>query len=378
MAGEQQERLRASEELYQKMVAEVKDYAILMLDVDGNVQNWNLGAEHIKGYTASEAVGLNFRVFYRESDRRDKLPERLINEAYTTGRAMNEGWRVRKDGSMFWGSVVITALHNNDGSVMGFSKVTRDLTERKLAEDQINNYLRDIELRNRQLEEFAYIASHDLQEPLRKIRIFSEMLGSSLKDPAAALKYATKINDGAARMSTLISGILKYSQLSSGEQTYEVVDLNEVIKEVREDYELVMSEKKVLFLADPMPVIKAVRTQMIQLFANLVSNAIKFNSRNPEIHITCKAVSKAEQQELSFEDIEKSYIKITVTDNGEGFDQQYAEQVFKIFKRLTNNPGTGIGLALCKKIVENHQGSITVTSKPNIGTTFTIVLPVAP
>jgi PAS domain S-box-containing protein len=376
MAGEQHEKLRASEERYQKMIAEVKDYAILMLDVDGNVQNWNLGAEHIKGYTTSEAVGLNFRVFYRERDRKDKLPERLINEAYTTGRATNEGWRVRKNGSMFWGSVVITALHDTDGSVIGFSKVTRDLTERKLAEDQINNYMRDIELRNRQLEEFAYIASHDLQEPLRKIRIFSEMLVSSLNDPAAAAKYAGKINDGAARMSTLISGILKYSQLSSGEQTYEDVDLNDVIKEVREDYELVMSEKKVLFLADPMPVIKAVRTQMIQLFANLVSNAIKFSGRNPEIHITCKFATGTELKTHEIEGVEKSHVKISVADNGEGFDQQYADQVFKIFKRLTNNPGTGIGLALCKKIVENHHGSISVTSRPNAGTIFTIILPV--
>lgn len=376
MAGEQHEKLRASEERYQKMIAEVKDYAILMLDVDGNVQNWNLGAEHIKGYTTSEAVGLNFRVFYRESDRKDKLPEKLINEAYTTGRATNEGWRVRKNGSMFWGSVVITALHDTDGSVIGFSKVTRDLTERKLAEDQINNYMRDIELRNRQLEEFAYIASHDLQEPLRKIRIFSEMLVSSLNDPAAAAKYAGKINDGAARMSTLISGILKYSQLSSGEQTYEDVDLNDVIKEVREDYELVMSEKKVLFLADPMPVIKAVRTQMIQLFANLVSNAIKFSGRNPEIHITCKFATGTELKTQEIEGVEKSHVKISVADNGEGFDQQYADQVFKIFKRLTNNPGTGIGLALCKKIVENHHGSISVTSRPNAGTIFTIILPV--
>ncbi|MFP5439283.1 MAG: sensor histidine kinase [Bacteroidia bacterium] len=376
MAGEQHEKLRASEERYQKMIAEVKDYAILMLDVDGNIQNWNLGAEHIKGYTTSEAVGLNFRVFYRESDRKDKLPERLINEAYTTGRATNEGWRVRKNGSMFWGSVVITALHDTDGSVIGFSKVTRDLTERKLAEDQINNYMRDIELRNRQLEEFAYIASHDLQEPLRKIRIFSEMLVSSLNDPAAAAKYAGKINDGAARMSTLISGILKYSQLSSGEQIYENVDLNDVIKEVREDYELVMSEKKVLFLADPMPVIKAVRTQIIQLFANLISNAIKFSGRNPEIHITCKFATGTELKTHEIEGVEKSHVKISVADNGEGFDQQYADQVFKIFKRLTNNPGTGIGLALCKKIVENHHGSISVTSRPNAGTIFTIILPV--
>lgn len=375
MPPEQQKKLSTIEEQYQKMVAEVKDYAILMLDVDGNVQNWNLGAEHIKGYSAKEAVGLNFRVFYRESDRREKLPEKLIGEALATGRATNEGWRVRKDGSMFWGSVVITALHDNNGTVIGFSKVTRDLTERKLAEDRIETYLRDIELRNRQLEEFAYIASHDLQEPLRKIRIFSEMLETNLSDPESATKYARKINDSAARMSTLISGILKYSQLSSSEQTLELVDLNEVIAEVHEDYELLMTEKQVYFFTGKLPVINAVRTQMTQLFANLVSNAIKFSGKDPEIIISAEPLESSQMAAHNIEDTTKNYIKITVSDNGEGFDQQYAQQVFKIFKRLTNSPGTGIGLALCKKIVENHKGTIAVTSKPNVGSSFILVLP---
>ncbi len=368
--------MRTAGETYQKMVAEVKDYAILMLDTDGNVQNWNLGAEHIKGYSASEAIGLNFRVFYRESDRLQLLPEQLIEEARQNGRATHEGWRVRKDGSMFWGAVVITALHGNQGEVIGFSKVTRDLTERKIAEDRINNYLRDIELRNRQLEEFAYIASHDLQEPLRKIRIFSEMLENSLDDPQAALKYSHKINDSATRMATLIQGILKYSQLSSGEQIKETVDLNHILQEIKEDYEIQMCEKQVKLQADTLPVVNAIRTQMTQLFANLISNAIKFSSKDPLITIS---VSEAQPEELT--DYQRSdekavYAKITVTDNGEGFEQQYADQIFKIFKRLTSTPGTGIGLALCKKIVENHHGTIAVQSTPGAGTIFTITLPV--
>jgi PAS domain S-box-containing protein len=376
MAEEQPEKLRASEERYQKMIAEVKDYAILMLDIDGNVQNWNLGAEHIKGYAATEAIGMNFREFYRESDRKDNLPEQLINEALTTGRATHEGWRVRKDGSMFWGAVVITALHDNNNHVIGFSKVTRDLTERKLNEDRINNYMRDIELRNRQLEEFAYIASHDLQEPLRKIRIFSEMLQNNLNNPEAAEKYSQKINDGAARMSALITGILKYSQLSVLEQNWEEIDLNEVITEVYDDYELLLAEKNITLNTGELPKIKGIRTQITQLLANLVSNAIKFSTFNPEINISTVSITEKEQEELAALENDSEYTKITVSDNGAGFDQQYADQVFKIFKRLTTNPGTGIGLALCKKIVENHGGNISVQSALGRGTTFSIILPV--
>jgi PAS domain S-box-containing protein len=375
MAEEHPEKLRASEERYHKMVAEVKDYAILMLDVDGNIENWNLGAEHIKGYTAAEAIGLNFRVFYRESDRKENLPEKLIEEARLTGRATHEGWRVRKDGSMFWGAVVITALHDSDGYIIGFSKVTRDLTERKLTEDRINNYLRDIEMRNRQLEEFAYIASHDLQEPLRKIRIFSEMLENNLNNPEAAAKYSKKINDGAARMAALITGILKYSQLSALEQEREAIDLNQVVAEVKDDYELLIAEKNILFTTGKLPIITGIRTQITQLFANLVSNAIKFSGVFPEVSIQAEPVTPKELTDNETLSSDLEYVKIIVSDNGEGFDQQYAEQVFKIFKRLTTNPGTGIGLALCKKIVENHQGSISVKSASGRGTAFSIFLP---
>ena len=232
-------------------------------------------------------------------------------------------------------------------------------------------------MRNRQLEEFAYIASHDLQEPLRKIRIFSEMLENNLSNPEAAAKYSKKINDGAGRMAALITGILKYSQLSALEQEREAIDLNQIVAEVRDDYELLLTEKNILFTTGKLPVITGIRTQIIQLFANLVSNAIKFSGVFPEISIQTEPISQKELTDDETLSSELEYVKIIVSDNGEGFDQQYAEQVFKIFKRLTTNPGTGIGLALCKKIVENHQGSISVKSASGRGTAFSIFLPTA-
>lgn len=373
---ERTRNLKESEERYHKMIEEVQDYAILLLDLEGYILNWNKGAQQIKGYSEKEIIGKNFRIFYRESDRKDMLPQKLIREAYLTGRAWHEGWRLRKDGTTFWGSIVITALHDDEGNTIGFSKVTRDLTEKKLADDRLKLYAQDIEFRNKQLEEYAYIASHDLQEPLRKIQIFSEMLEYNLNNETAAKKNLDKINQAAKRMSALIKDVLKYSQLSRTDEVFLPVDLNEVIENVKEDFDLLIEEKNVEIAQNKLPIIKGIPIQIHQLFSNLISNSIKFCSVNPKIEITAEDLPESESGRYSDLNLNRSYTRITFKDNGLGFEQQYGEQVFKMFKRLGGNySGTGIGLALCKKIVDNHSGTINVNSSPGIGTTFTICLP---
>lgn len=142
---------------------------------NGDVQNWNKGAQKIKGYTEKEILGKNFSTFYLPQDIADGLPFRLISEAAVAGRAAHEGWRVRKDGTAFWGNVVITALHDEQNSIIGFTKVTHDLTECILAEEQKDRNTQSIAMQNKQLEEFAYVTSHDLQEPIRKIRTFTNL-----------------------------------------------------------------------------------------------------------------------------------------------------------------------------------------------------------
>lgn len=368
--------LKKSEERYHKMIEEVQDYAIILLDRDGFILNWNLGAEKIKGYTDEEIVGKNFRLFYQPHDRESLLPERLINQAHDTGRAVHEGWRVRKDGSKFWGLVVITALHDDANDIIGFSKVTRDLTERKLADDQMLEYAKEIEFRNKQLEEYAYIASHDLQEPLRKIQIFAEMLESNIGNETMVRKNIEKINSAAQRMSNLIKDVLKYSQLSRADELYDVVDLNTVINTIKDDFELLIGQKNVQLKHEKLPVIKGIPIQLHQLFANLINNAIKFASEHPLIEIYSSTLDPVEVRTYPGLNASRPFVKITVKDNGMGFEQQYGEQVFKMFKRLTDNSGTGIGLALCKKIAENHGGHIDVASQPGVGTEFMILLPV--
>lgn len=361
---------------YHKMVDEVQDYAILLLDRDGFIMNWNKGAEKIKGYTEKEILGRNFRIFYLDDDQKSQLPERLINEAISNGKAMHEGWRLRKDGTTFWGSVVITALHDEQDNIIGFSKVTRDLTERKKAEDQLRYYAESIESQNKQLEQFAYIASHDLQEPLRKIQIFSGVLEQNIDNPDIVKMNIEKINIAAKRMSALIKDILKYSQLSQLDELFEEVDLNLILQNVKHDFDLLIAEKQVVIQNETLPTLKAIPMQMQQLFSNLISNSIKFTRERPILQIRYEFLPL--EKIKAFEELPQNhpFHKITFQDNGIGFDQQYADQAFKLFHRLHDKTsGTGIGLALCKKVIENHKGYIDVYSESEKGTTFTLFFP---
>ena len=364
-----------SEDRYHKMIEEVEDYAILLLDEEGKILNWNKGAEKIKGYKEREVVGKNFRIFYQEEDRKNKLPELLINQAREKGKATHEGWRLRKDGALFWGSIVITALHDEQNNVIGFSKVTRDLTEKKNADDQLKKSAHEIEIRNKQLEEYAYVASHDLQEPLRKIQTFAELLQKNINDKVVIQKFAEKIDSAAKRMTTLIKDVLKYSYASHAD-LFQSTDLNKVLETVKEDFELLIEQRQVKIINTRLPVILGIPIQLQQLFSNLLSNAIKFTNQDPTIEINTERISNGQLKAYPMLSGTTDYFKITFKDNGIGFDPQYSEQIFKLFKRLNNTTlGTGVGLALCKKITENHNGHITVVSEPNKGTSFFIFLP---
>ncbi len=376
-----EDELRKSEERYHKMLSEVRDYAIILLDRDGIIQDWNAGAEHIKGYSSSEIIGKHFAVFYETHDRENGLPDQLLEKARTEGRAIHEGWRIKKDGTRFWAMVVITALHNNAGEIIGFSKVTRDLTGEKMAEEKLVNYAKELEMRNSELEQFAYVASHDLQEPLRKIRTFTSLIRSRPEDTTFVNRYLDKLSVSAARMSDLIDSLLNYGRLNSGRNHWEPVDLNIILAEVRDDLELLIKEKQAVITGEDLPLIYGITSQLRQLFFNLIGNAIKFCTDNPKIVVRAVRITRQELEEAGFKGYFENYFCLTFSDNGIGFEPEFAGQIFTIFQRLHNQEdyaGTGIGLALCKRIAENHKGYIKASSTIGKGSVFSIYLPERP
>lgn len=375
------EELKKSEERYHKMVEEVEDYAILLMDKDGVIQNWNVGAEKIKGYTEKEIVGKHFRTFYMPADRESRLPEKLLNEAKQNGKAIHEGWRLRKDGTRFWGSIVITALHNDEDEIIGFSKVTRDLSERKYAEDRIRQYASELEFQNKELEEFAYAASHDLKEPLRKIHFYNSFI---LENCAAELNekgrdYLDRSIAAVRRMRQLIEDILAYTKNSGSVAVYEDVDLSKLAEDIALHHKDELADGHVNIHIHKLPVVKGISFQLRQVLDNLVSNSIKYRHPDRDCNIDVSAeLVRASQVPVGIPERSTRYYKISVKDNGTGFEQRYADKIFEIFQRLhgkTDTSGSGIGLAICKKIMQNHKGFIHATGSPGEGACFDFYLP---
>ena len=363
-----EEALRQSEQRFSSMLEAVRDYAIIFLELDGRVASWNKGAERIKGYRAEEIVGQHFSRFYTPADIANGKPDHELQVATSEGQFEDEDWRVRKGGSQFWANVVITALRDVSGKVNGFVKITRDLTARKQAEDEIRRYAEDLKRSNQELEHFAYVASHDLQEPLRTVSSFSQLLARRYqgKLDADADEFITFVVEGATRMQTLINDLLAFSRIGTRGNPFAPVDCEEILQAAKENLEVAIAESGAVITHDPLPALVADQTQLTQLFQNLFSNAIKFRrpAEAPRIHVS------AARQDGAW--------RFSVRDNGIGIDPQYFDRIFIIFQRLHGREeysGTGIGLAICKKIVERHGGRMWVESEPGTGSTFHFTIP---
>lgn len=357
-----QEELVQSEMRFRHMMLEVQDYAMILTDTEGNIQNWNIGARKIKGYEAEEIIGKNFRVFYTPEDRKSGKPGRLLSIAKSEGRVQDEGYRVQKSGNTFWGSVTITAIHNDSGELIGFSKVTRDLSERKAAEDEKEKQACQLEAKNHELEQFATIASHDLQEPLYTISSFVTILEKELetKLDQNTSDYLRYISEAAKRMRGFVVDLLTYSRLGNNLEL-EQVKCNLVLKNVEQDLAGLINETRAEISYSKLPDIIAYETELRLLFQNLLSNAIKFSKPqvSPRVEVSCMET--------------ESHHKFAFRDNGIGIEKENQDEVFRIFKRLypqSTYSGTGVGLARCRKIVELHGGRIWVDSKPGEGSTF--------
>lgn len=342
---------------YLRLIDEVQDYAIILLDIDGTIRNWNQGANRIKGYEFNEIIGKNFTLFYTKEDILNGKPFELLRNAEKHGRATDEGWRVRKDGTLFWASVTITALHNEDGYVTGFGKVTRDLTDKLVA-----NRIRETEVRTKEIEQFAYVVSHDLQEPIRTVRNYIEVLCEDCLEDLSedAMKYLDSINRAMERMQQMVIVMLDFSRLGK-DKILKEVDLKELVENVRSDLALKLNEKEACFEVDLKGKIKAYETEFSQLILNLLTNALKFQKPDTKPEIMIGMEEKADEYVFHFKD------------NGIGIAPENQEKVFRVFQKLHRSnqyEGHGIGLANCKKIVDMHLGRIWVESELGKGSTF--------
>lgn len=296
-------------------------------------------------------------------------------EVTETGNKTEFETAVTRGGHTRWYQLYIDKL--NDGFIASYSEIT----ELKKSQQQLQQKIGELQRTNSELEQFAYVASHDLQEPLRKIKTFSSLIVERFNDPAASFAkvYLNKVITAASRMSTLINDLLNFSSLSDQSRQFEETDLNKILDKICNDLELTIQEKKAVITREPLHSIEAVPLQMNQLLYNLLSNALKFTKPGlpATISITGRLLSP---EQVAGHQLYTAvpYQEISVKDNGIGFNQEYAEKIFVIFQRLNSKEafaGTGIGLALCQKIVSNHHGIIYAESREGEGACFHVILP---
>jgi len=362
------EALFRSEEHNRLLIDNVKDYAIIMLDVDGFIESWNSGAERLTGYKEDEIVGKEFTTFYFPDDIESEIPSQGLLLASHENSSEHDVWIIKKDKTSFWANVIINSLRDKDGDLIGYSVAMHDITEKKRAAEELEEYAKKLERSNEELEQFAYVASHDLQEPLRMVGSYLGLLerryGDKLdKDAKDFIFYSV---DGAKRMQVLINDLLSYSRVSTRGKPFEIVECKPLIDRVLKNLEIAIQESGTEVICEDLPDVVVVDpTQISQLIQNLIGNAIKFcKNRMPKI-------------ELKVED-KLSNWQFSVKDNGIGIEPEYFDRIFEIFQRLhgkTDYPGTGIGLAICRKIVLRHEGEIWVESEPGQGSTFYFSIP---
>ncbi|WP_445150794.1 sensor histidine kinase [Baekduia sp. Peel2402] len=359
-------------EQFRRLVLGVRDYAIFLLDPSGCITTWNAGAERTKGYSTAEAIGRHFSIFYTEPDRARDHPANELRIAAATGRYEEEGWRVRKDGSRFWANVVITALRDDDGTVIGYAKVTRDLSERRAADEALQQANERLARSNQELDRFAAVAAHDLQEPLRTISGFAGLLRDRHADALdpTALDYLGHIGGAVERMSHLVDDLLGYARAAepaegSGATTVLIGAVAAVLDELQATIEARGARVEVDVPADVR--VHAERRDVEAALRNLLSNAVKFAAGNdPRVSVSAEPMGDA--------------WRVTVLDNGIGIDPADRPRLFVPFARLSSASeyeGTGLGLAIAQRVVERNGGAIGVSSTVGEGSRFWFTLPAA-
>ncbi|MEP7066810.1 MAG: PAS domain S-box protein [Gemmatimonadota bacterium] len=371
-----EEALRVSEERFRLLVQNVKDYAIFMLSPSGSIISWNEGAERIKGYTASEIIGKHFSIFYPDEVNESGKPAFELVVASREGRFEDEGWRVRKDGTLFWANVIITAVRNANGELIGFGKVTRDLTERRAAQEQAiadTRRIAEAEVANRGKGEFLAAMSHELRTPLNAIGGYAELIAMGIGGPITEQQqeYLSRIRSSQQHLLGIITDLLNFSRIEAGQVTYSLgpVPVQQILDGV---LPLILPQAQLKNIAlssgpvSPQIVATADVLKAEQIVLNLMSNAIKFTSVGGTVAVRCAA--------------EGDCVLIMVEDSGIGIAREKLVSIFEPFvqlgrSRTSQHEGTGLGLSISRDLARAMGGDVTVTSTVGSGSTFTLTLP---
>jgi PAS domain S-box-containing protein len=349
------------------LVTHAVDYAIYLIDATGHILTWNPGAERMSGYRAEEVVGRHFATFQTEADTAREHPAEMLRRAARDGRYEEEGWRVRKDGTTFWVGIVLTAIRDEDGELIGFGMVSRDLSERKRAEEERREALEELRVANEELDRFASVAAHDMTDPLRTISGFAELLLQGDPPPEQAREFAGHILTTSLRLSTMLQGLLAYSRAGRTPGERRPVDLGLVAGEVVADMAGVVADRGAEVSVDvPDGATVAADPQDVRLvLQNLLANAVKFGAAGgPVVTIEATRVDGA--------------WSVVVADNGPGIAPEEHARIFRAFERGTagrGEDGHGLGLAICARVVARHGGTISVDAAPGSGSRFRFTLP---
>jgi PAS domain S-box-containing protein len=362
-------------------IVESSDDAILSVTTEGAVVSWNSAAERIYGYKAEEIIGRPISVT-TPPDRAEEVRSLLGKLKQGRGLQNFEILCLKKNGKPFFASLTLSPMKDPDGEVRLISSIVRDVSEHKMSEAKLQILAGELEQRNQELQQFAYVASHDLREPLRTMASYTQLLARRYKDrlDADANDFIGYVVNAAARMQALIDDLLTYSRLGRQTKPPVLTDFEAVLHEVVENLSTTIGESGAVVTHDPLPTLSAEAIEMTQLYQNLIANALKFHGKDPpRVHISAQERQRPRDGNLGGPNSQpETEWVFSVRDNGIGIDPKNAGRIFMIFQRLHTQeeyPGTGIGLAICKKIVEHNGGRIWVESEPGKGTTFYFTIP---
>jgi PAS domain S-box-containing protein len=362
---------------FRVLVESVQDYAIFLLSPHGHVLTWNAGAERIKGYAAEEIIGQHFSRFYTPEELAEDRPATLLKRASDEGRVEIESWRVRKDGTRFWADVIITALKDESGRTYAYAKVTRDLTERRAAEERERRLLAEQEARAAAeaalvaRDRFLSIASHELKTPAASLRLTVDSLlraraGGRLDDERLE-SGLRRLATATSRLSTLVDELLDVSRLQSGTQTStsERVDFVSLVRDVVDRFADAEDERRIVVSAPAESWIVGDASRLDQVVTNVLDNAVKYSDVDEPVDVEVRDDADG--------------VTLTVTDRGVGIDDEAVARLFEAFGRGTNVehiPGLGLGLFISHQIVEHHGGRIEVDRRrDDRGTVMRLWLP---